>query len=158
MTSLKTCFKCGTQKPLSEFYKHPKMADGHLGKCKQCTKKDSVDHRNKNLDRVREHDRSRSMLPHRVAAREEYAKSPAGVSAHNKANARWIEFNPEKRRAQITLNNALRDGKIVRQPCEKCGERAQAHHPDYSKPLQVQWLCPKHHKEADRKRVCSTTA
>lgn len=37
----KKCFKCGRIMPISEFYVHPKMGDGHLNKCKDCTKEDT---------------------------------------------------------------------------------------------------------------------
>lgn len=44
----KICFKCGMLKPLSEFYSHPQMGDGHLNKCKECTKKDASERYSEN--------------------------------------------------------------------------------------------------------------
>jgi hypothetical protein len=64
--------------------------------------------------------------------------------------ANWTARNPEKRAAQILLNSAVAAGKVTRQPCEVCGStyRVHGHHEDYSKPLEVHWLCPTHHKQA----------
>ena len=45
----KICFKCGEEKPLSAFYKHPQMADGHVNKCKVCNKRDVAENYDKNL-------------------------------------------------------------------------------------------------------------
>ena len=46
------------------------------------------------------------------------------------------------------LNTYIRRGKIQKQPCEVCGElKVEAHHQDYNKPLEVQWLCRERHME-----------
>jgi hypothetical protein len=48
--NIKKCFKCLEIKPLSEYYKHPKTADGHLGKCKKCAKMDTNERRKRGLN------------------------------------------------------------------------------------------------------------
>ena len=62
----KTCFKCKCEKPLDDFYKHDRMVDGHLNKCKVCAKTDANKHRLDNLESYRQYDKKRSSLPHRV--------------------------------------------------------------------------------------------
>ena len=74
------------------------------------------------------------------------SNSNARVSA-NKSKRLWDKKNPEKRRAQKAVENALLRGDLKRKPCERCGSRnSQAHHDDYAKPLDVIWLCAKDHK------------
>jgi hypothetical protein len=56
--------------------------------------------------------------------------------------------HPERQSARAAVKRAIASGKMVKQPCEKCGlEKAHAHHDDYSKPLDVRWLCHTHHVE-----------
>lgn len=54
---------------------------------------------------------------------------------------------PLKEHARKAISMRLRDGSLIRQPCEECGseEDIEAHHDDYSKPLEIRWLCRKHH-------------
>lgn len=149
MSDMKECRSCGELKELSEYYKHPQMADGHLNFCKPCKRKDALDVRNRNLEYYRQYDKSRMYDPARVAAREVYAKSEAGILSATAAKKRFSERNPIARKCTAAVGRAVRDGRLVRQPCEVCGatEKVQAHHDDYSKPLDVRWLCPKHHAE-----------
>ncbi len=57
-----------------------------------------------------------------------------------------------KQKARNAFLRALERGDIERQTCEQCGEKAEAHHKDYSKPLEVEWLCFAHHKEIHGQR------
>ncbi len=64
---------------------------------------------------------------------------------------RWRERNPAAYVAHLTVHNALRLGVLERRHCTVCGEtRTDAHHPDYSQPLHVVWLCRPHHLAAHR--------
>lgn len=55
---MKKCFKCGIEKSLDNFYKHKKMSDGRLNKCKECTKKDSKDNDKNNSKSKESYDKT----------------------------------------------------------------------------------------------------
>jgi hypothetical protein len=131
---MKTCFKCGEAKPIGEFYKHQMMKDGHLGKCKTCTKSDVSSHRAKNLDRIREYDRERAKLPHRRALGE-------------RVNSEYLAAHPVRAAANRKVAYEVRKGRLTSQPCAECGAgKTVAHHDDYRASLDVIWLCQPHHK------------
>ena len=135
MIHSKNCFKCKTIKPLSEFYKHSAMGDGHLNKCKACTKNDSTIHRNKNLEKIRAYDKERSKNPKRRKAAQEISKA-------------WRNADVRRKTAHSLVMYAIKKGKLVREPCIRCGEKKSlAHHEDYDKPLDVMWLCQPCHKQ-----------
>ncbi|HEX2868673.1 MAG TPA: hypothetical protein VHO03_16655 [Ignavibacteriales bacterium] len=145
----KKCFKCGIEKPLEEFYKHSEMADGHLNKCKTCTKKDSQEQYNirmKSVDFIlseRERNRERAK---RLNYNDKYKPDPEQKKAQTQ---RYWDKNREKRKAHIIVGNAIKSGILIKQPCQVCQatENIEAHHEDYSKPLEVDWYCVKHHNE-----------
>lgn len=53
-----------------------------------------------------------------------------------------------KRYARTLTACAIKTGRLVKLPCEICGSIiVESHHEDYFKPLEVRWLCKKHHIE-----------
>lgn len=146
----KRCFKCGKTKELLHFYKHAAMRDGHLNKCKECTKQDVNKHRQENLLKIRAYDRMRGAMPHRLAASKERGKSEKYRQIHKGSMAKYLEEHPERVAAATIVGNALRSKRLTRLPCLVCGNVAEAHHADYSRPLDVMWLCVTHHKEVHK--------
>lgn len=124
----KTCFKCGRTLPITEFYTHPQMADGHLNKCKDCTKRDVADHKRTN------------------------------PGSDFDARLRNCLDNPTQRNAYRVVEAAVASGRITKPTvCSGCGcpgseHRIEAHHYDYSKPLEVIWLCTSCHARMDEQR------
>ena len=59
----------------------------------------------------------------------------------------WRKEFPERKNAHAKVFRALISGKLIKQLCFMCGQIAEAHHPDYSRPLDVVWLCPSHHRQ-----------
>lgn len=130
----KQCFNCMAVKPLSEFYRHPEMADGHLNKCKECQKEAVRLNRLKRIDHYRAYDRERG------------CRHPDGYITEYKNRY------PMKAKAVRAINYAIASGKMKREPCEVCGidEHVHAHHDDYAFPLTVRWLCAAHHQQWHR--------
>lgn len=127
----KSCSNCGAVKPYSHFQIRRASRDGMTSSCKSCLKE---------RDRIRDQD------PERIKKKSIYVKG-IGKDKADAAKKRYIERNPKKRKVHVIVGNALRDGILVKKPCEVCGdEYVEAHHCDYDKPLEVVFLCPKHHQ------------
>lgn len=132
---IKQCFKCLRELPIDEFYKHPQMCDGHLNKCKECTKRDVAENYQGKREQYAEYERKRFATGHRKAKVLEYQRNRRAV-------------HPDKNHARYLVNNGVRDGTLKKEPCKFCGNtKVQAHHEDYSKPLDVIWVCFKCHRE-----------
>jgi hypothetical protein len=149
----KRCKTCGEEKPLEEFYRHKRTKDGRNTECKECTKRRAVAWQNANpVQAAKRKQRWVGENREKVAEtkRRWAAKYPERVRENSR---RMREQHPEKVYARMTLNNAVRDGLIVKpKTCAACGVEPEprelhGHHHDYSKPLEVEWLCRGCHVE-----------
>ncbi len=75
-------------------------------------------------------------------------------------NEKWKAANREKYLAHKAVEYAVRIGRLQKRPCERCGTNTQvhAHHDDYSRRLDVRWLCPIHHRDRHREMACEAAS
>lgn len=148
----KKCIKCGMIKDLNSFYKHPQMKDGCLNKCKDCcikesiinSKKESVKRYNRNRPNKTERNEKNKLRMKKLKI-ENYEKYNEIVTKQRK---NYRQNHPEKYKATAILNESLRKGEIIKSDfCMFCNKvcNTEAHHQDYSKPLDVIWLCSECH-------------
>jgi hypothetical protein len=83
---------------------------------------------------------------------KKYQQTFTGRVVAVEAVQRYNRKHPDKYSAHTAVSNALKSGKLIRKLCEICGEPAQAHHEDYSRPLDVRWRCFEHHLNEHGKR------
>ena len=140
-TKEKKCCSCKKMKDISNFYRASIRKDGFQTQCKECSKNYSIKYY-KTYEYVPNDKR-------REWQRAYYIKNKETVSEHNE---KMYKKYPLKRWARSVVSNYKAMGKIKSEPCEVCCvENTQAHHTDYRKPLDVKWLCIKHHREEDYK-------
>lgn len=134
--TLKFCRGCNTAKPFTEFY-----MDNRRGKpyprCKKCNYKKIIAVPLEKCRARRNRYRANHLEQERAREREQHKRTP--------------QFKKVARRA---VAEAIKSGTLIRpETCDQCGNkgRIHGHHPDYFKPLSVQWLCPLCHADAHRK-------
>ena len=145
----KKCKKCGAEKdPASDYYANDNS-------CKECRRAMVKANREKNAEYYKLYERSRSQNPDRVAARKAYSMTPEGIKSASKSKVKWRARNAAKAVAHSAVNNAIRDGRLSKpHSCESCGKsgcRIEGHHEDYSRPLDVRWLCSECHRDLHAK-------
>ncbi len=156
----KICSTCGIEKEISNYQKDIKNKDGYKGRCKKC-----ISNYNKNyqIEYIREQT-PESLLSHAEAqarfrktpkyreAKARYRKTYRSSETFKRLRiaytSRWRAKNKVKNSAHGAVSRAIHSGKLQKGKCEICSsEKVVAHHDDYSKPLEVRWLCTKHHIE-----------
>jgi hypothetical protein len=118
----------------------------NCGQCAKC------------VDRIRKKAAYDAMTPEQRRAWKR-RKDPLKRYATDRSARRRHEVKyPEKAAARAALAKAIRSGKLPRQPCSVCGivhgtartdgtrVRVEGHHDDYTKALDVRWLCGDHHR------------
>ena len=127
----KTCYHCKTEKPAAAFYPNRCRPDQLSTACKVCCIVLRRKWSEENKDYANRRDRAY------------YRKHSSRIKASSLSRKRSF---PQRTAAQAAVRNAIRRGILTPEPCFICGRKAEAHHPSYDLPLDVTWLCIRHHR------------
>lgn len=156
--SERLCKKCECTKPLAEFNRNATIADGFEHRCRECANaarrayyaEPAARHRKRAYDAAYlEADAVRE----RKRAKDRRYRTMPSTRAQARARGAMVRATP-KHAARMALRRAVKRGDLSRpSACERCGRdtKPHAHHADYSRPLDVQWLCPLCHGHAHRR-------
>ena len=157
------CATCGKVLPVTDFYSEDTIR-GHTKRCKPCLKLYKQEYNKKHPEK-REAWRKAYRATHAANERRRRTEHPETVKEINhrmyllhgekyrRIVSEYREQYPERERAHNVFRSAVRGGKLILPSvCECCGEegRIQGHHEDYSKPLDVVWLCGRCHGDYHR--------
>ena len=131
------CGKCKRREYIREWYQRKSLEERRA----YIAKRDP--------EKVRANERARYQRnkEKRAALNKWWASTPEGKESKLRTQREWRKRNPEKMRAHKLVRRAIDRGELFRQPCLCGNPKSEAHHEDYSKPLEVEWLCRKCHHD-----------
>ncbi len=156
---MKRCSRCSGEKPLTEFYADKRARDGRSSRCKACHCAAAKDYNTKNASavRVRKAKYNDRNADHEAERKRAYNARHRDRDRESK-KARLRRYRAENRlanQAHDLLQNARQRGEATAPDhCERCGKAGdlQGHHDDYTKPLDVAWICARCHG-AEHRRI-----
>ncbi|KKM01344.1 hypothetical protein LCGC14_1795370 [marine sediment metagenome] len=127
------CGLCREEKPIEEYYRNKSRPSGRGFWCKECCK-------------------GYERLPHRKGRHAKWRGSSKGIERTRQYNQEHYAEEKPKNQTRSATKRLVKLGVIKKMPCGICGDgNSQAHHPDYTQPLEVVWLCQSHHYDVDRR-------
>ena len=146
MEPVRRCSHCGEYKPTDAFIREKRFKVGFTARCRACANEYNRLYRQRPDVKVRDRLRMRERI---AKNREAYRERDRKRYREGRCPPKVLV--PEKERARRAVWNAQRYGRITKpKECSRCGHptprvRLHAHHPDYSKPLEIIWLCSECH-------------
>lgn len=153
---MKVCARCKIEKATNEYQRDPRNTDGLRNVCRGCrTAQHHIWLASQPANRLRAYSRKWARAnPDRVAKRVRTWRGKNRERTQAQTN-RFRVKHRDRWLATASVYKAVKSGRLVRPTsCERCGKkcRPQAHHHDYTKRLDVSWVCSKCHRALDNLR------